>query len=126
MTPLIRWERMKVLRQQMQRDMDRAREALETIQQRGEMVAGSLFERRRRCGKRGCRCEQGELHVGQVLSVRRAGRSVWRSMSESSSEIIQLVENYRRFRKARGEMIKTFRRLISAADELGVLKLKEN
>ena len=127
MKPELRCERMKVLRHQMQRDLERARTALTTMTRPEEMVAGSVFERRRRCGKRGCRCEQGELHGGEVLSVRAAGQSVWKSMSASSSEMtVTLVENYRRFRKARSEMIKTFRRLIEAIDELGVLKLKEN
>lgn len=126
-TSFLRLDRMKVLRHQMQRDSERVRAALETIQHREEMVAGSVFERRRRCGKRGCRCEQGKLHVGQILSVRRAGQPVWTSMNASSSEMtVTLVGNYQRFRKARRELMQTFQRLIEAVDELGCLKLKES
>jgi hypothetical protein len=39
-------------------------------------VAGSLVEQRRRCGKEGCRCAQGELH-GPYTYLQVAGRLVY-------------------------------------------------
>ena len=39
-------------------------------------LAGSLAEQRRRCGKEGCRCAQGELH-GPYAYLSVAGRMVY-------------------------------------------------
>jgi hypothetical protein len=39
-----------------------------------EMVRGSLFERRLRCGRVGCHCAQGEGHRVWYLTVSFAGR----------------------------------------------------
>jgi hypothetical protein len=42
----------------------------------GGFLAGSLVEQRRRCGKEGCRCAQGELH-GPYTYLQVAGRLVY-------------------------------------------------
>jgi hypothetical protein len=39
-------------------------------------LAGSLAEQRRKCGKEGCRCAQGELH-GPYAYLSVAGRMVY-------------------------------------------------
>src|SRR5580658_8098970 len=40
------------------------------------VIAGSLQNQRRRCGKEGCRCTRGELH-GPYLYLSVAGRMVY-------------------------------------------------
>lgn len=40
------------------------------------VLRGTLITMRRRCGKPGCRCAQGQLHEGPALSVSLSGRSV--------------------------------------------------
>jgi hypothetical protein len=45
------------------------------VQGRDPLLAGSLYERRRRCGKARCRCASGRLHGSLALSVSRQGRS---------------------------------------------------
>jgi uncharacterized protein DUF6788 len=46
------------------------------LPQAGEFLAGSLAGQRRRCGKEGCRCTQGELH-GPYTYLQVAGRLVY-------------------------------------------------
>jgi hypothetical protein len=46
------------------------------LPQAAGFVAGSLVEQRRRCGKEGCRCAQGELH-GPYAYLQVAGRLVY-------------------------------------------------
>jgi hypothetical protein len=46
------------------------------LPQAGGFLAGSLVEQRRRCGKEGCRCTQGELH-GPYTYLQVAGRLVY-------------------------------------------------
>jgi hypothetical protein len=42
----------------------------------GGLLPGTLVEQRRRCGKEGCRCTQGELH-GPYTYLQVAGRLVY-------------------------------------------------
>jgi len=46
------------------------------LPQAGGFLPGSLVEQRRRCGKEGCRCTQGELH-GPYAYLQVAGRLVY-------------------------------------------------
>jgi hypothetical protein len=46
------------------------------LPQAGGFLSGSLVEQRRRCGKEGCRCAQGELH-GPYTYLQVAGRLVY-------------------------------------------------
>ena len=46
------------------------------LPQAGAFLPGSLVEQRRRCGKEGCRCAQGELH-GPYAYLQVAGRLVY-------------------------------------------------
>ncbi len=46
------------------------------LPQAGGFLAGSLTGQRRRCGKEGCRCTQGELH-GPYTYLQVAGRLVY-------------------------------------------------
>lgn len=56
----------------------RARRAALTarLPQAGGFLPGTLVEQRRRCGKEGCRCTQGELH-GPYTYLQVAGRLVY-------------------------------------------------
>ena len=63
-------------------------------------MAGSLAEQRRRCGKEGCRCAQGELH-GPYAYLSVAGRMVYvpavladevRARLEDSGRLRQALE----------------------------------
>jgi hypothetical protein len=47
-----------------------------SLPQAGAFLAGSLVEQRRKCGKEGCRCTQGELH-GPYVYLQVAGRLVY-------------------------------------------------
>jgi hypothetical protein len=47
-----------------------------SLPQVGAFLAGSLVEQRRKCGKEGCRCAQGEPH-GPYVYLQVAGRLVY-------------------------------------------------
>jgi len=42
---------------------------------RGPVLAASLVKIARRCGRPGCHCTQGALHVGHYLSYKVAGKT---------------------------------------------------
>jgi len=39
------------------------------------VLAASLVQIARKCGRKGCRCEKGEKHVGQYLTFKEAGKT---------------------------------------------------
>jgi hypothetical protein len=53
--------------------LDRRRRALRELPALEEIVRGSVFTRRVRCGKPGCRCARGAPHTATCLTVSFAG-----------------------------------------------------
>jgi len=53
---------------------DRRRRAACQIPDLEAVIAGSLQDQHRRCGKEGCRCARGELHGPYLYLSLRAGR----------------------------------------------------
>ena len=53
---------------------ERRRRIVRQIPDLQEVIAGSLQEQRRRCGKEGCRCARGELHGPYLYLSLRVGR----------------------------------------------------
>ena len=48
---------------------------LRKIGKAGDLMKGSLALTYRKCGKKGCKCEKGELHKGYFFSYRFKGKS---------------------------------------------------
>jgi hypothetical protein len=110
-------------RQQIADHLQEIGRLMQSAQERSEMLAGSFYERRRRCGKRGCRCAQGRLHRDMALAVRRNGSRRLLSLAELEMDrVTALTGNYRRFRQARAEMVRVFGGLLKRFDELGRLR----
>lgn len=63
------------LRQKLNVLLDELQHCATVVQGRDPLVAGSFYERRRRCGKAGCRCASGPLHGTLALSISQQGRS---------------------------------------------------
>lgn len=96
---------------------------LNRLQGRGPMIHGSVYIRRRRCGKPQCRCVRGQLHEDRVLAVRRAGRVVVRCLDpveDTATE--EAVIAWRLFRRQRRELVEACRALFKAVDRLGRLR----
>lgn len=113
-------------RQRINEQMERLRGLTAVVQGRSKLLAGSLYQRRRRCGKRQCRCFRGELHQHIALEVRREGRSEYASVAGlDMEEIAELVKHWRQFRRARKEIIGIFNEILAAVDGLGEARQTE-
>ena len=111
------------LRRRMGEDLQVLARLAQAAQERSAMLAGSCYERRRRCGKRGCRCAQGRLHRGMALAVKSDGRRRLLSLGAvEMDKIVPLTGSYRRMRQARAEMVRVFGELLNAFDALGRLR----
>lgn len=87
------------------------------------LIAGSIYSRRRRCGKSECRCVRGQPHEDRVLAVRRQGRVVARCLDpveDAATE--EAVVAWRLFRRRRHELAQACRVLLDGVDRLGRLR----
>lgn len=86
-----------------------------------ELLKGSVYELKTRCGKPSCHCasRNGPLHSTTVLSWSQAGRTRLRSLSsQDCSRVRRPAEDYRRFRQCRAALVKIHRRVLAAVDRL--------
>jgi hypothetical protein len=73
-----------------------------SLPQAGAFLAGSLVEQRRKCGKEGCRCTQGELH-GPYVYLQVAGRLLY--VPSALADMVRSdVEISQRLREALAEI----------------------
>ena len=79
------------------RDLDlRRRQLIEDAIRPLPMVLGYLFQMRRRCGRPGCRCAKGKLHISWYLSRRREGKTALSHIGRIIPEwLAPRVERYR-------------------------------
>jgi hypothetical protein len=63
------------LRQKVHRLDEQRRMLLQQVLRPSPMIAGSLYQMRRRCGNPRCKCARGHLHTSWYLSRRQQGRT---------------------------------------------------
>ncbi|MEA3365880.1 MAG: DUF6788 family protein [Candidatus Hydrogenedentes bacterium] len=107
------------LRKQLQQCQREFGDLLRVLKQRRPMVRGNVYNLRRKCGKAGCRCQDGHLHESWVLSVPEEGRKRMRTIPKGRRTQWQtMTKRYRRFRRARARLVKLFATIIKLVDEL--------
>jgi hypothetical protein len=97
------------------------RHFIQRIVQLRELLKGSVYELKTRCGKSACHCaaSDGTLHSTTVLSWSQTGRTRLRSIRpEHGARLRRLTGHYRNFRQARAGLVKTHRQLLLAVDRL--------
>ena len=79
-----------------------------------EMVRGSLFERRVKCGKASCRCAKGGEHPATYLGVSfKGGKTVQITVPKKLvSQVRKWVENYSEFWSALEQISEINRQLL--------------
>ena len=86
-----------------------------------QLLKGSVYELKTRCGKSSCHCASphGPLHTTTVLSWSERGKTRLRTLpSGEQARLRRLAENYRRFRQARAALVKLHRRMLVPLDRL--------
>jgi len=73
-----------------------ARSRLAQLLHSHDLICGSVVSMARRCGKKGCHCEQGEKHVSLYLSIKmEEERRMVYIPPELEQEVRRRVEVYR-------------------------------
>jgi Family of unknown function (DUF6788) len=92
---------------------------LESFLGRQPLLPGSLYTLRRRCGKPSCHCAQGELHASTVLAYRgQGGPRNLTPTPEQLPAVRELTDEYRRFRKARTQLLRLQRQLLTLIERI--------
>lgn len=63
--------------------------AVQLLARNQPLLRGSLVQMARTCGKKGCRCQQGQKHVSLYLSTRLEGKRTMIYIPESLAERVR-------------------------------------
>ena len=114
-------DRASRLRQALQTLLDDYQRQVDTLLPLRQLVKGSVYHLRTRCGKPSCHCaaEEGPLHTSPVISWSEHGKTRLRTLPPGElARFRQLTDNYRRFRHARAALVKLHQRLVAHIDRL--------
>jgi len=99
---------------------DYGRQLRQVLQVR-QLLKGSVYQLRTRCGHPSCHCAQpdGQRHSATVLSWSEAGRTRLRSIPASErARVRQWAEQYRRLRQTRVALSRLHQQILHAIDRL--------
>ena len=114
-------DRASRLRQALQTLLGDYQRQVDTLLPLRQLVKGSVYDLRTRCGKPSCHCaaDQGPLHTSTVISWSEHGKTRLRTLPPGElSHFRQLAGNYRRCRQARAALVKLHRRIVAHIDRL--------
>ncbi len=114
-------ERASRLRQDMRALLADYQQRLEDLLPLRQLLRGSVYELKTRCGKPSCHCAstEGPLHSSAVLSWSERGKTRLRTLpAGDTAHLRHLAENYRRFRQDRAALVKLHRQILVAIDRL--------
>jgi hypothetical protein len=114
------------LRQSLRRLSDEVRKLIEPSFSDKPVIKGSVYELKRKCGKPGCKCAQGELHSRMVLSASEKGKTRLRVIPHGFLVEVQIkVRRYRELRRARSRLVEVQRKMIRVMDEMEVMRREQ-
>jgi hypothetical protein len=90
------------------------------------VIKGTVYELRRRCGKPGCKCAQGELHARMVVSASEKGKTQLRVIPRGFLvEAQQKVGRYQELRRMRARLVAIHREMLKVLDEMEAMRREE-
>jgi hypothetical protein len=90
------------------------------------VIKGSVYELKRKCGKPGCKCAQGELHSRMVVSSSEKGKTRLRVISSGFLVEVQAkVRRYQELRQARGRLVQVHKKMLKVMDEMEMMRRQE-
>ena len=91
------------------------------------VIKGTVYELKRRCGKPGCKCAQGELHARMVVSASEeredaiTGDPTWISRGSPSRR----CRRYQELRRVRARLVEIHRQMLKVMDEMEAMRREE-
>ena len=114
------------LRHSLRRLSDELRQLINPSFSDKPVIKGSVYELKRKCGKPGCKCAQGELHSRMVVSASEKGKTILRVIPHGFLVEVQgKVGRYQQLRRARTRLVEVHRKMIQVIDEMEVIRRQE-
>jgi hypothetical protein len=114
------------LRQSLLQLLDEMRGLVEPFFSDRPVIKGTVYELKRKCGKPGCKCAQGELHARMVLSASEGGKTRLRVIPRGFLvETQQKVKRYQELRRARSRVVEIHRQMLKVMDEMEAMRREE-
>ena len=90
------------------------------------VLKGTVYELKRKCGKPGCKCAQGELHARMVVSASERGKTRLRAIPRGFLvDTQQRVKRYQELRRARARVVEIHRQMLKVMDEMEAMRREE-
>jgi hypothetical protein len=119
-------ERFSRLRQSLLQLLSEMKRLVEPFFSDRPVIKGTVYELRRRCGKPGCRCAQGELHARMVVSASEKGRTRLRVIPRGFLvEVQERVRRYQELRRVRARLVAIHREMLKVLDEMEAMRREE-
>ncbi len=107
------------LRRQLWRQFRASGRLLRLMTAQAEILPGSFYLLRRKCGKASCRCAQGHLHTTWVLTRSESGKhKLYTVPPAQRARVRKLALAWKRAQKARAKLLKLNAQLLALADEI--------
>lgn len=89
------------------------------VTERGPLLRAAFQLRGTRCGKKNCKCTEGELHTTAVLVVSEDGkRRSYYVRGKERPDVKRRVEKYKHLRASRIELKRLMAEILGATDDL--------
>lgn len=119
-------EKFSRLRQVLLQLLDEMRGLVEPFLSDRPVVKGTVYELKRKCGKPGCKCAQGQLHSRMVLSASERGKTRLRVIPRGFLVDIQKrVRRYQELRRARARVVEIHRQMLKVMDQMEAMRREE-
>jgi len=114
------------LRYSLRRLSDELRQLIDPFFYDKPVIKGSVYELKRKCGKPGCKCVQGELHSRMVVSSSEKGKTRLRVIPHGFLVEIQFkVRRYQELRRTRARLVEVHREILRVIDEMEAMRREE-
>ena len=90
------------------------------------VIKGSLYELKRKCGKPGCKCTQGQLHSSMVVSSSEKGKTRLQIIPQGLLvEVQSKVRRYQNLRRSRRRVGEVYTKMLEVMDEMEARRREE-
>jgi hypothetical protein len=114
------------LRQSLVGLADEVKRLIEPFLSDQPVIKGTVYELKRKCGKAGCKCAQGELHRRMVVSASEKGKTRLRVIPRGFVfEVQNKVRRYQRLRRARARLVVLHKEMLQLMDEMEAMRREE-
>jgi hypothetical protein len=119
-------EKFSRLRQSLLHLVNEMRPLVEPFFSDRPVIKGTVYELRRKCGKPGCKCAQGELHARMVVSASEKGRTRLRVIPRGFLVEVQgRVKRYQELRRVRARVVVIHRQMLRVLDEMEAMRREQ-